>query len=243
MLRRGKLKDHAPKYSFASGDAVSSQLCAQWKEATGHTLFTLFGTSQCGAVFANLGNYPIDSLGEIVPGVEIKIVDDNGDPVPEGVPGEMWVRGRSNPLMDVVVSGVSSIEDGWVTTRDMLLAKNGTYYFAGRKNDVFKVNGFFVRTYTVEEHARTVDGVEDAIAVPDIDTTGISRVKVYVVTEDGVTDHDRISREVLEMHNDLESHERPRLVEFIDEIPKHPTSMKTQRFRLNPYFTKSTSTV
>lgn len=243
MLRRGKLIGKSPKWCYSAGDAIGSQLCTRWEQTTGGRLRTLLGTSQSGPVFANLGNYPMDSLGQIMPWTEVKLLDDDDNEVGEGKVGQLWIKSPTCAVADFPLNGISLIRDGWITTHDMLLQRDGLYYFVGRKNDTFKVNGLFVRPYSIEEHARSIVGVEDAIAVPDIDNEGISKVKVYVVADPTTTDWDRIEREVRAVNSKLESHERPYSVEFIEEIPRHPMSMKVQRFRLNPLFTKAKESV
>jgi acetyl-CoA synthetase len=157
--------------------------------------------------------------------------------VADGEPGQLWIKDDSCAVADITVDGSTSFgADGWVTTKDMLIRKNGVYYMVGRKDDTFKVNGQFVSVLKIEDKVRDIPGVADAVVAPDFDQTGLARVKVYVVTEQGHTDAEEIKQAVYHLNQDLYAHERPREVEFIDEIPRHPGSMKVQRYKLNPMY-------
>lgn len=244
ILRRGVLpKEHLPRLCVASGDAVSVQIQREWQEHYGSKLFVALASSQAGVFAEQKPHHPLTSVGEQWPGFEVKLLDDAGLEVPDGEAGQLWLRTEARAVADVTVNGSTSFgADGWLTTNDMMIRKNGVYYMVGRKNDTFKVNGQFVSVLKVEDLVRDIPGVADAVAVPDFDDAGLPRVKVYVVTEQGSVDQDQIKHAVIHLHEDLYSHERPRSVEFIEEIPRHPGSMKVQRFRLNPLYKQATAT-
>ena len=233
LLRKKMLTpENAPKINMISADAVSSQLVKEWESTLDRTLNTLLASSQTCAVIYREKGHPQDSLGKVLPYVEMRLLDENGNEVAPGQPGEAWYRSGQFAMADRTISGVSSIKDGWITSRDILRQdENGFMYFVGRSNDTFKVNGLFVSPYAIEDRVRDIPGVEDAVVVPKADEHGVKRVKVYVVTQQGAYDKDEIERSIREMSN-LASHERIRHVEFIDEVPRHPVNMKVQRSRL-----------
>jgi len=238
MLRRGVLpREHVPRMCVASGDAVSVQVQREWSEHYGIKLIALLAACQMGPFCEQEEHHPITSTGAPWPCFEVRLLDEQGAEVPDGEAGQLWIRGASCAVGDVTANGTTSFgPDGWVTTHDMLLRRDGVYYMVGRKNDTFKVNGQFVSVLKIEDRVRDIPGVADAVAVPDFDEAGLTQVKVYVVTEQGTVDQEQIKHAVVHLHEDLYSHERPRAVEILEEIPRHPGSMKVQRFRLNPLY-------
>jgi len=246
ILRRNALSkdDHVPRRCMASGDSISVQIQRQWQEHYGSKLITMLASSQTGGFCEQNHDDPLDSIGSPWPEfTEVRLLDDHGNEVADGEVGQLWVRNAGCAISDISVHGHSSFDnDGWVTTRDMLVRRDGLYYMAGRKDDTFKVNGQFVSVLKIEDCVRDIPGVADAVAVPDFDTEGLPRVKVYIVTEHGHVDSEQIKQKVYHLGDYLYSHERPRSVEFIDEIPRHPGSMKIQRFRLNPLYKQVTGT-
>ena len=238
MLRRGVLpREHVPRMCVASGDAVSVQVQREWREHYGTRLIALLAASQMGGFCEQEEHHPITSTGTPWPCFEVRLLDEQGAEVPDGEAGQLWIRSASCAVGDVTANGTTSFgSDGWITTNDMMLRRDGVYYVVGRKNDTFKVNGQFVSVLKIEDRVRDIPGVADAVAVPDFDEAGLPRVKVYVVTEQGSVDAEQIKHAVVHLHEDLYSHERPRAVEILEEIPRHPGSMKVQRFRLNPLY-------
>ncbi len=240
ILRRGTLPrdGHVPRRCYASGDSVSVQIQKQWQDHYGTKLYVMLAASQTGGFCEQSENDPLDSIGTPWPEfTEVRLCDDNGNDVPDGEVGQLWIRNPSCAVGDVSVEGHTSFDSkGYITTRDMLMRRNGLYYMAGRKDDTFKVNGQFVSVLKIEDHVREIPGVFDAVAVPDFDLQGLPRVKVYIVPEPEHADAEQIKNQVYHMSDYLLSHERPRSVEFIDEVPRHPGSMKLQRFRLHPLY-------
>ena len=233
LLRKKLLTPlNAPAINLIAGDAVSSQLVKEWESTLHQTMNTCLASSQTTAVIYREKDAPQDSLGKLLPYAEMRLLDENGNQVAPGQPGEAWYRSKQFAIADRTISGVSSIKDGWITSRDILRQdENGFIYFVGRSNDTFKINGLFVSPYSIEDRVRDIPGVEDAVVVPKADEHGVKRVKIYVVTQQGAYDKNEIERSIREMSN-LASHERIRHVEFIDEVPRHPLNMKVQRAKL-----------
>ena len=236
MLRKQVLpKQNVPRQCMASADAVSTKVQKEWQEYYDSKLTVLFAASQMGGFSEQLEHHPLESVGSQWPGYDVRLLDDEGNEVPDDCAGQLWIKGAGCAVGDITVDGSTNLNsDGFITTGDMLIRKNGIYFWAGRQKDTFKVNGQFVSVLKIEDHVRTIDGVYDAVAVPAFDSDGLSRVKVYVVAEQDYSNKEKIAQDITSLHGSLYSHERPRLVEFLDEIPRHPGSMKVQRFKLHP---------
>lgn len=129
------------------------------------------------------------SLGVSAPGYEHKIVDENGAEVPNGVAGEICVRGEAM-MRGIVGKQHAEVfdKDGWYHTKDAgYRDDDGHLYFAGRTDDMIKTSGANVAPVEVEAVIGRYDGVRIAyvVGVPDRDKGAV--VSAVVVLNEGAT--------------------------------------------------------
>ena len=129
------------------------------------------------------------SLGVSAPGYEHKIVDGDGIEVPDGIAGEICVRGFAM-MRGIVGSQYSDVfdADGWYHTKDAgYRDADGHLYFAGRTDDMIKTSGANVAPIEVEAALGRLDGVRIAyvVGVPDKDKGAV--VSAVVVLNEGAT--------------------------------------------------------
>jgi long-chain acyl-CoA synthetase len=171
-----------------------------------------------------------DSIGLVLPGVEVRLVDEHGDDVEEGDPGEVVVRGPN------VFAGYwrkpeeteAAFRDGWFRTGDVAYRDDDGYLFiVDRSKDLIIVSGFNVFPKEVEEAVAAHPKVAEAavIGVPD-ERTG-EAVKALVVlkpgetaTEEEILEHCRVS---------LARFKCPRQVKFVEALPHHLTGKVARR--------------
>lgn len=236
LLHRNLLtKDIVPERCITTGDPTSTKIYKEWTAKFGTRLINMFGATQIFGVATQSENDPLESIGRLWPNLEIKLLDDQGNEVPDGQPGQVWFSGPSRAVKDVSIDGSTNINGNWITTKDVFIREGEVYYHVGRTNDVFRVSNNFVNPFKVEESVRGIDGVVDAVVVPDFDQFDVCRVKVCVIA-DKQKDLDNLKHVILTQNYNLFSWERPKLVEFIDDVPRHPGSLKIQRSKLNPLF-------
>jgi len=86
---------------------------------------------------------PIETVGQIAEGTEIKLVDETNSAVSEGQHGEAWVRGCGmfNGYLSQEASSPFFNKDEWFKTGDVLYTHDGRYYFVGRRKDLIKIKG------------------------------------------------------------------------------------------------------
>lgn len=164
------------------------------------------------------------SIGLALPGVEVKVVDENNQEVPAGEVGELVVRGP------IVMSGyynqpeetARTLQGGWLHTGDLARQDaDGYFYIVDRKKDMIILGGFNVYPREVEEVLLTHPAVLDAAVVGVGDPLKGETVKAYVVLkEDAACDRKQL-QEFLKEH--LAVYKIPRLFEFVTELPKSPT--------------------
>jgi long-chain acyl-CoA synthetase len=216
--------DFSPlKLGFGGGMSVQRPVAELWEKVTKTRLLEGYGLTECAPLVTmspfNQQSYN-GSIGLPVSSTDIRLIGDDGQEVALGEPGEMWVKGPQ------VMKGYHNrpdatdevLKDGWLATGDIAtMDENGFFKIVDRKKDMINVSGFNVFPNEIEEVLVMHDGVLEAaaIGIPH-DTTG-EAVKVFIVrknpnlAEQDIFDH---------CHEMLTNYKRPKLIEFIDELPK-----------------------
>lgn len=222
------------KYCTIAGEALNPSVFEQWKNLTGIKLMEGFGQTETTLTVAT---YPWcepkpGSMGLKGPMYDIDLVDDNDEPVEDGVHGEIVVRVQQGKkplglfkeyLHDPALTD-EAIHDGLYHTGDVAWRdEDGYYWFVGRKDDVIKSSGYRIGPFEVESALMTHPGVvECAITgVPD-------EVRGQVVKATIVLSADYKARAGEELVKEIQNHVKrvtapykyPRVVEFVDELPK-----------------------
>ena len=170
------------------------------------------------------------SIGFPVPGVEMKLVDDDGNAVDQGEVGEILMRGP------VVMRGywnrpeetASTLEDGWLKTGDMAkVDEDGYFFIVDRKKELIIRGGFNVYPREIEEVLYEHPAVREAavLGVPD-DSLGEEIGAAVALKEGETATEDEIRAFVKE---NVAAYKYPRQVWFVDELPKGPTGKILKR--------------
>jgi benzoate-CoA ligase len=220
----------------SSGDRLPGPVADRLREATGVELLEGLGCSECSNVVISTrrGDRPGEALGRATPGVEIRLADEDGEPVEPGTPGRLWIRSGSN------TSGywrreeltAELLEGPWIRMGDMLVEEDGVYRHVGRADDLFKVDARWVSPGEVESALLGHPAVAEAAVVGRPDESGLMRPAAFVVTADGAPDGEDLA-EALRKHvaHALEPYKAPRTVTALDELPRLPSG-KLDRRRL-----------
>jgi long-chain acyl-CoA synthetase len=213
------------KAAVAGGAALQGAVAARWQKITGTRIAEGYGLTESSPVvcFNPIeGTQRADSIGIPVPGTSVRLVDDAGQPVAAGEPGELIVRGPQ------VMAGywqrpdetARTLKDGWLYTGDIaVMDADGFFRIVDRKKDMILVSGFNVYPNEVEDAIAQLDAVLEVavIGVPD-DRSG-EAVRAYVVPQaDGLTE-EQVRAHCKRL---LTDYKIPRSVEFRSELPKTP---------------------
>jgi fatty-acyl-CoA synthase len=168
-----------------------------------------------------------------MPGVEVRVVDDEGRPLPPGEVGELWVRTEGRMVgywgaPDLTAQVVD--EEGWYHTGDLaVMDEEGYLRIVGRKKDMIIRGGRNIYPEKIERHLMTHPAVREAAVVGVPRGLGGEEVWAFVIPEDGT---DLTSRQVREhCRGVLEPYEIPQVVRIVDDFPRSSTG-KPQKFRL-----------
>ncbi len=225
------------RQAVSAGESLPAPLFERFKERFGvEILDSLGSTETLQMVIANApGDVRAGSSGKVIPGYEAKIVDENGGLVARGEIGNLMVKG------DSICAGYwgqkektrAAFVDGWFRTGDKYHQDaDGYFWYAGRADDTFKVNGRWLSPAEVESALIGHPSVLEAAVVAREDEGGLTKVAAFVVLKAGFSDGDGLVAELQEwVGSRVGGYKRPRWVEFVSELPKTSTG-KLQRFKL-----------
>ncbi len=221
------------KVSVGGGMAVQGAVARLWLEKTGCPICEGYGLSETSP---SASCNPVTStefsgtIGVPLPSTWMKCLDDAGQEVPVGQPGEIAIRGpqlmagywqRPDETAKVMTA------DGWFRTGDIgTMDARGYFRIVDRKKDMILVSGFNVYPNEVEEVVSALPGVLECavVGMPD-DKTG-EAVKLVIVRKDPQLTEERV-REFCRAQ--LTAYKQPRVVEFRTELPKTPVGKILRR--------------
>lgn len=172
--------------------ALPVRTLERWREISRHTLLERYGMTEIGMALSNPlhGERRPGCVGTPLPGVEVRLVDDTGHAVPDGVAGELEVRGPSVFLeyWKRPDDTRAAFRDGWFRTGDVAVHEAGAFRLLGRTSvDIIKTAGYKVSALEIEEVLRTHPAVaECAVVGVDDDDLG-ERVSAAVELRAGAT--------------------------------------------------------
>lgn len=149
----------------------------RWEEITGQRLLERYGMTEIGMGLSNPlnGERRPGHVGRPLPGVELRLVDDDGTPVEAGEAGEIQVRGPAvfgEYWQRPEATAEAFTDDGWFRTGDRAVERDGAFRILGRMSvDILKTGGEKVSALEIEDVLRSHPGVRDCavVGVPDPD--------------------------------------------------------------------------
>ena len=163
------------------------------------------------------------SIGQPIPGVEVKIVDEKDSSVPVGETGELLVKGPnvSPGYYRLSEETAETFRNGWLYTGDMArMDEDGYLYIVERKKDLIIRGGFNIYPRDVEEVLYEHSAVLDAAVIGLPDPVMGEEVKAFVVLREGQTASQQDIIDHCQRH--LGKYKCPKYVEFIDTMPRNP---------------------
>jgi benzoate-CoA ligase len=221
----------------SSGEALPPAIFDAWTERFGLALHDVVGSTEAlhDFIATRPGRVRRGSVGEIVPGFDARIVDDDGTDAAEGAVGHLLVKGPTTApyYWNRADRTRATMLGAWLRTGDMVSRdRDGYFYFGGRADDMLKVAGQWVSPAEIEARLVAHPLVLEAAVVGQATGDGLVEPRACVVLRDGAGASPATEAELRAWLRDgLARHKVPRVLEFVAELPKTATG-KIQRFRL-----------
>ncbi len=221
------------KISLGGGMAITSAVARLWLDKTGCPICEGYGLSETSpSASCNPTNSKVftGTIGVPIPGTWFKLLDDEGNEVPHGQPGEIAIKGpqvmagywqRPDETAKVMTT------DGYFKSGDIgLQDDNGFFKIVDRKKDMILVSGFNVYPNEVEEVVTGMDGVMECACIGVVDDKSGEAVKLVIVKKNP----DLTEAQVREFcKTKLTGYKQPKVVEFRTELPKTPVGKILRR--------------
>lgn len=224
----------ALRLTSSAGEALPAEIGERFKRHFGVDIVDGIGSTEMLHIF--LSNRPdrirYGTTGWPVPGYEIELRGENGGPVPDGEPGDLYIQGPSAAMMywGNRAKTLDTFQGGWTKSGDKYVRNaDGSYTYSGRSDDMLKVSGIYVSPFEVEATLVQHPAVLEAAVIGKEDAEGLTKTKAFVVLKAG----GQATEEELKafVKDRLAPYKYPRFIEFVSELPKTATG-KIQRFRL-----------
>ena len=225
------------RLGISAAEPLPPEIYQRWKARFGFEILDGIGSTEALHIYASAcpGEVKPGSTGHPVPGYDVRITDAQGNQVPAGEVGDLWVRGESiapcywnrHQLSKQRMCGE------WFFTGDKFsMDDDGYLWYAGRADDMFRVSGQWISPIEIEntliEHAQVLE----AAVVPFEDENQLLKPKAYVVLKDESGGRDELASELQDfVKQRIAPYKYPRRVEFVAELPKTAAG-KIQRHKL-----------
>jgi benzoate-CoA ligase family protein len=216
------------RLSLASGEPLSAQVSNDFRAAFGLEVLNTLGSAESNIhhTIDLAGQIRPGSNGKIVPGVDIKILDEKGQEVPQGETGVMWVRSGASGsyyFNEPEKSRATFTGGGWVNTSDLFREdEDGYYWCMGRADAMIKVSGVYVSPLEVENCVERHPAVQECAVMGIKDKDGLAKAKVFVVLRSGFESSPDTALDIWSFcRENIAVYKVPRTIEFMQQpLPK-----------------------
>jgi acetyl-CoA synthetase len=224
----------------SAGEPLNPEAIRWFREQYGVTVLDFYGLTESYPLVAN---YPFmevreGSMGKPMPGWDVQILDEDGQPVEPGERGEICLRARSNPHYPLGYwnrpdETEETFGGEWFHTKDAAEQDaDGYFWYAGRADDVIISAGYRIGPFEVESACIEHPAVREAAAVASPDERRGFVVKAFIVLAEGHAASDELADEIKRFVRERHSaYAYPRRIEFVDDLPKTLTG-KIRRIEL-----------
>ena len=215
--------------AFSGGDYLTPSIRDDFNElmrknSTNCMVFEGYGLTEAIAVNSinTFDNYRYGSIGRPLSGIEFKIVDENGNKLPNGEIGEICIKtpARMVKYYDNEEDTKEAIKDGFIYTGDLgTMDDDGFIYFKSRKKRVIKVSGVGVFPSEIENLVSHIPGVKGCCAIEIPDARLQHAVKLFVIAD--YFDEEGMRNQILDTcRKYLIRWAIPKEIVFVNDLPK-----------------------
>ena len=219
---------------ISGASSLDAEVAKRFTSRFGLPIVEGYGLTEAGPVVTSCipgDRQRLGSIGPPLPGMEVRLVDEDGDDALDGDAGEIWVRGPNvfpGYWEDPVASDAALAPNGWLRTGDVAIADaDGYLHIVDRAKDLIIVSGFNVFPAEVEQVIAMHPGVAEVAVVGELDLDGHETVVAFVAT-DGPEEPPE--NELIELcHRHLARYKCPSEFRMVDTMPHSITGKLLRR--------------
>ncbi|MCC5902296.1 MAG: AMP-binding protein [Halomonas sp.] len=224
----------------SAGEPLNTEVVTWVEKSLGCPVMDHYGQTETGMTCNNHHSldHPkhVGAMGVPMPGYRLVILDAEYNELPPGEPGVLAVDIANSPahfFQGYTWQEKDPFVKGYYLTGDVVIRnEDGSFQFAGRDDDIITTAGYRVGPTDVENSVMTHPAVAESAAVGQPDEIRGEVIKSFIVLRDGYEASDSLAEEIRQQVRErLSTHAFPRVIEFVDELPKTPSG-KIQRFKL-----------
>jgi long-chain acyl-CoA synthetase len=201
---------------LSTGSVLPEFLGKKVEARTGASIVVAYASSEAGTMAVRSGvDSPDGFAGDVAPGVDIRILDDRGTPLPEGIVGHVAVLRARQPRSYLDRDRAGAFLDGFFLTGDKGYLRGNQLFLAGRVGEIINAAGIKVDPARVEAVAFGFPGITDAAAFGYTDPSGLSTVALVFVSAQPL-DFDQLT---VSMRSQL-GESAPSRIARVDHIPR-----------------------
>jgi benzoate-CoA ligase family protein len=235
--KSGRTSLGAVRMCLSAGEALPPCTFHRWHERFGVEILDGIGSTEILHIFISNrpGKARPGSTGQLVPGFEARIVDDEGQDLPVGEVGNLMIKGES------IAAGYWNKHEAtkktfcghWINTHDSFMVdQDGYFWYAGRANDMMKVGGLAVWPSEVEAVLLKHPAVLESGVTGATTDDGLVKPVAHVVLNSGFEPSPEMATELQQfVKTNAAPYKYPRAVVFVDQLPKTPSG-KIKSFEL-----------
>ena len=215
-----------------AGEPMGAELLEWGREALGVTFNEFYGQTECNLVTANCGllmEVRPGSMGRAVPGHTVEIIDLDGNILSAEEEGQIAVKSPDPVMFLKYWNNPQATRDkylgDWFLTGDSgAKDADGYFWFLGREDDVITSAGYRIGPGEIEDCLVRHPAVSLAAAIGVPDPLRTEKIKAFIVLRPGHTGDEDLKKDILNFVNRrLSPHEKPRIMEFVDQLPMTAT--------------------
>lgn len=210
--------------------ALPISVMEKWESISGHRLLERYGMTEIGMAISNPynGERRAGHIGQPLPGVQVRLVDEENQIVEAPQPGEIQVKG-ANVFQEYWQRPQATAEsftgDGWFKTGDVAVVEDGYYKILGRSSiDIIKSGGYKISALEIEEVLRTHPAISDCSVVGIADEEWGEIVAAVLITSQVI---DLIDLNQW-MREQMPSYKVPRRYKTVNELPRNAMGKVTK---------------
>ncbi len=217
--------------SMGAGEPLNPEVIRYWKEQTGTTIADGYGQTETINIVTNFPDQPVKpgSMGQAVPGLDMRVVDDDGNEMPVGEIGHIACK-ITDPyppgLFDGYYTGGEpdrkAFCNGYYYTGDTATRdKDGYFWFVGRADDLIGSAGYRISPFEVESALLEHPAVAESAVIGEPDEMRGQIVTAYIILTKGFVGTPTLAQEIQDFCKDLTApYKYPRRIHFVTELPK-----------------------